>query len=149
MKALLLIGSLFIAGVVTISATKKNLPDLSRDQTFVNSVDHIATIPMKFHSSDETLLNDELKKIANSIDVLKKNYPDLNNPGTAGITTNDAVNKLARENKTTIHGDTCLRDFVKEFFTCFRSCSSHSVLKACLSTACANYQDCKDGGPSR
>lgn len=149
MKALLLIGSLFIAGVVTISATKKSLPDLSRDQTFITSVEGISTIPMKFQSTDETQLNEELRKLANSIELLKEKYPDLNNPGTAGGATNDAINRLAREHKSYMHGDTCFRDFVKEVFTCFRNCPTHAVLKACLSAACTNLQVCKEGGPRR
>ena len=138
---------LFVAGSF-ISADFKN-NDISRDNAFHKSLTRISSLESNIQSLNESELKEEFRRIANSIDVLKERYPDLNNPSTAGITVQNAVDKLASENNAMVHGDSCFREFVQSVFACFRGCTTHQALKACLSTACTNFQVCKDGGPRR
>lgn len=145
MKTLFLFISLIIVGSISISANKKNLKDLGSDQTFTKSVALISSLPANFQTATEVQLNEEFKKLANSIDLLRERYPDLNNPVTAEVLINKAIDRLASENRTFVHGDTCLRDLVKAIFSCFCGPGPRETVKACLATACANYQACKAG----
>ncbi len=145
MKTLCLFVSLVIVGSISISA-RKDLKDLGSDQTFIKSVALISSLPTNFQTETQAQLNEEFKKLANSIALLKENYPDLNSPGAADILITKAMDKLANENKAIIHGDTCLRDLIKAIFTCFCTSGPRETVNACLATACASYKACKEGG---
>jgi hypothetical protein len=146
MKALLLFGLLVITSAAFISATKKSYhPNLSRDEMFTKSVNVVSSLEAVIQSGDKVRFDNEFRKLANSIAILQEKYPDLKDNSSASA-INRAMDDLARENKMSIHGDTCLKNLVTAVFACFRSCLNNQALKVCLSAACASYQDCKVGG---
>ena len=147
MKALLLFALLIITSAAFISATKKSYrPELSRDEMFTKSISAVSSLEAFAQSGDKTQFDNEFRKLATTITALEEKYPDLKSSSSATAAISRAMDKLSREDRMSIHGDTCLKDLVTAVFACFRSCLNQQALKACLSAACATYQDCKDGG---
>ena len=145
MKTLLLICSILLVSTVSISFTHNNKGDLSRDHTFITSISEISVLAA-MNTKNDAEMNEAIKKIASSIAVLQSKYPDLLNSSSSGVEWKKAIDKLATDQRMTINCDSCLRDFVKAVFSCFCSSGPRATVNACLATACANYQSCKEGG---
>jgi hypothetical protein len=150
MKALLLIGFLVFSSILFISATKKTYhPELARDEAFTQSISSVSSLKAIVYTGDKVQFDNEFRKLARSMALLQEKYPDLSNTTSATSAINHALDNLNGESRTAVHGDTCLRPFIHAVFACFRTCTNHTALKACLTAACTSYQDCKDGGPRR
>ncbi len=145
MKTLLLFCFILLISTVSISFTRHGKVDLSRDQTFITSVSEISALAVMDSKNDATM-NEAIKKIASSIAVLQSKYPDLLNASSSSVEWKKAIDKLATDQHMNFLCDTCLRDFVKAVFSCFCSSGPRATVNACLATACANYQSCKDAG---
>jgi hypothetical protein len=145
MKTLLLTAFLIVGGGLFISATKKDYrSELNRDEIFTKNI--ISELASLKNSGNDIEFNVEFTKLAKSIALLQEKYPDLNNSTTGRLLIDKAMDKLAKENRAAIHGDTCLRQFVHAVFACFRVCTTQQALKACFTAACTSYQACKEGG---
>ena len=145
MKTLLLFCSILLISTVSISFTHNSKVDLSRDQTFITSVREISALPA-MDSKNAAEMDEAIKRIASSIAILQSKYPDLLNAATTSVEWKKAIDKLATDQHMNFLCDTCLRDFVKAMFSCFCSSVPRATVNACLATACANYQACKEGG---
>ena len=143
----LFISILFLlSGALFMSAGIKEKQAINNDQNFVNSVNRIASLHSTFNNMSEAQFTTEWETISSSIRELKENYPDLNEAATGGL--NQSMDKLLAGNKSLIHGDSCLRNFIGAVFSCFSSCGGvgpRETVKACVAEACANYQACKAG----
>src|SRR6476620_9654099 len=117
MRSLIVSVLFLLSSALFMSAGTEKSSPLSSDPTFINSVDHIATLHSTFSQMTDAQFKSQSETIANSIDELKKNYRDLNNPATANASINYSVDNLFERNSSIIHGDTCLRDFVKAVFS--------------------------------
>ena len=147
MKALFISILIVLSGALFMSAGVRERAALSSNPTFMNSVNRIASLHSTFNNMGDAQFTAEWEAITGSIRELKENYPDLNNPATANTSISYSIDNLLVNNKTIIHGDTCLRDFIKAVFSCFSSCGvgPRETVKACVAEACANYQACKAG----
>jgi hypothetical protein len=141
----LFISILFLlSGALFMSAGIKEKQAINNDQNFVNSVTRIASLHSTFNNMSEAQFATECETISSSIRELKENYPDINAAG--GFS--QSMDKLVAGNKSVIHGDSCLRNFIGAVFSCFSSCGGvgpRETVKACVAEACANYQACKAG----
>ena len=143
-----------IAGPINSNFIKvgndKTLPDLSKDENFVKSVNEIFSLQVHItESNSPAILNNSFNKIGISILALKNKYAALNDNANASLIINAAIDKLVQQGRITNLNSNysstdlvCLRQFYTAIVICLKTSANYTAFGDCVREAYAQFVAC-------
>ncbi len=122
----------------------KTLPDLSKDESFIKSVNEIILLQTQLNKTNS---NESLKtsfiNIGISIMALKNKYEALNDNASATIMINAGIDKLVNQGRIEKSNNlVCLRQLYAAIVVCLRTSTSYAGLAECVRAAYDQFVAC-------
>lgn len=122
----------------------KALPDLSKDENFIKSVNEIILLQSNLYKTNS---NESLKttfiSIGISIMALKNKYEALNDNANATIMINAGIDKLVNQGRIEKSNNIgCLRQLYATIVLCLRTSTSYAALADCVRAAYDQFVAC-------